>query len=397
MSDLHISDAEAAALLPLPSSDANKYTRGTLHVIGGSARYPGAAALAARASQRMGTGYTQVWCAPESIATVRAQGSSLVVRAWDAQELDQALRKAKCGEGHPSAVLIGCGFDGKSLHELQLLRIVLAHAVPAVIDAGALSGLAHLVAREGLDFLHARAAAEDCAAEDCAARAAAEDCAARAAAEGGAAEDAAAEDYGARAAAEDGAVEGGASLVLTPHAGEANRLMNALNEEYVKVWKGEHLDACDEAGRNDGCESRDTTCKGNIERMALSGRRNDGCESRDAIPFSTARLLSDAYAATVVLKGPQTVIARGDGTYLMSRGTAALAKAGTGDVLAGIIGSLLCQGVAPEKAGYLGALLHARAGWHAAQDLTSVCVIPEDVVAYLPHAIRECLAARASA
>ena len=387
MSDLHISDAEAAALLPLPSSDANKYTRGTLHVIGGSARYPGAAALAARASQRMGTGYTQVWCAPESIATVRAQGSSLVVRAWDAQELDQALRKAKCGEGHPSAVLIGCGFDGKSLHELQLLRIVLAHAVPAVIDAGALSGLAHLVAREGLDFLHARAAAED----------------------------------GIACAAARAAAGGGASLVLTPHAGEANRLMNALAKEYIDAWKGEHLDACDEAGRNDGCESRDATCKGNIERMALSGgrndgcksrdatckgniermalsgRRNDGCESRDAIPFSTARLLSDAYAATVVLKGPQTVIARGDDTYLMSRGTAALAKAGTGDVLAGIIGSLLCQGVAPEKAGYLGALLHARAGWHAAQDLTSVCVIPEDVVAYLPHAIRECLAARTSA
>ena len=387
MSDLHISDAEAAALLPLPSSDANKYTRGTLHVIGGSARYPGAAALAARASQRMGTGYTQVWCAPESIATVRAQGSSLVVRAWDAQELDQALRKAKCGEGHPSAVLIGCGFDGKSLHELQLLRIVLAHAVPAVIDAGALSGLAHLVAREGLDFLHARAAAED----------------------------------GIACAAARAAAEGGASLVLTPHAGEANRLMNALAKEYIDAWKGEHLDACNEprrndgcesrdatckgniermalsGRRNDGCESRDATCKGNIERMALSGRRNDGCESRDAIPFSTARLLSDAYAATVVLKGPQTVIARGDDTYLMSRGTAALAKAGTGDVLAGIIGSLLCQGVAPEKAGYLGALLHARAGWHAAQDLTSVCVIPEDVVAYLPHAIRECLAARASA
>ena len=363
MSDLHISDAEAAALLPLPSSDANKYTRGTLHVIGGSARYPGAAALAARASQRMGTGYTQVWCAPESIATVRAQGSSLVVRAWDAQELDQALRKAKCGEGHPSAVLIGCGFDGKSLHELQLLRIVLAHAVPAVIDAGALSGLAHLVAREGLDFLHARAAAED----------------------------------GIACAAARAAAEGGASLVLTPHAGEANRLMNALAKEYIDAWKGEHLDACNEPRRNDGCESRDATCKGNIERMALSGRRNDGCESRDAIPFSTARLLSDAYAATVVLKGPQTVIARGDDTYLMSRGTAALAKAGTGDVLAGIIGSLLCQGVAPEKAGYLGALLHARAGWHAAQDLTSVCVIPEDVVAYLPHAIRECLAARTSA
>ena len=48
---------ELVALLPLPADDANKYTRGRLVVVAGSARYPGAACLAACAGQRAGAGY----------------------------------------------------------------------------------------------------------------------------------------------------------------------------------------------------------------------------------------------------------------------------------------------------------------------------------------------------
>ena len=51
---------ELVALLPLPADDANKYTRGRLVVVAGSARYPGAACLAACAGQRAGAGYTEV-------------------------------------------------------------------------------------------------------------------------------------------------------------------------------------------------------------------------------------------------------------------------------------------------------------------------------------------------
>lgn len=52
---------ELVALVPLPADDANKYTRGTLTAVVGSERYPGAACLAAYASQRMGAGYTRVF------------------------------------------------------------------------------------------------------------------------------------------------------------------------------------------------------------------------------------------------------------------------------------------------------------------------------------------------
>lgn len=74
---------QVAALLPWPDDLANKYSRGKLTLIAGCADYPGAACLAAVASQRMGAGYTEVACSPESVAAVRAASPSLVVRAWD--------------------------------------------------------------------------------------------------------------------------------------------------------------------------------------------------------------------------------------------------------------------------------------------------------------------------
>ncbi len=99
--------------------------------------------------------------------------------------------------------------------------------------------------------------------------------------------------------------------------------------------------------------------------------------------------LARAYRALIVLKGPITFIADAQGIVeTMDRGTAALAKAGTGDVLAGIIGALLAQGLAPRDAAALGCALHAEAGRAAAQELTEICVSAEDVIAALPQAVR---------
>lgn len=65
----------------------------------------------------------------------------------------------------------------------------------------------------------------------------------------------------------------------------------------------------------------------------------------------------------VVLKGAQTVIAAPDGHVAVSPFTVpALATAGSGDVLAGLIGALLAQGAAPFDAACLGVYLHGRAG-----------------------------------
>ena len=100
-----------------------------------------------------------------------------------------------------------------------------------------------------------------------------------------------------------------------------------------------------------------------------------------------AMCLANAFKATIVLKGPDTEIVSGERAYLMTEGTAALSKAGTGDVLAGIIGSLLAQRLDGFSAAVLGTTLHARAGLRAEKEFGIISVLPEDVVESLPGAI----------
>lgn len=111
-------------------------------------------------------------------------------------------------------------------------------------------------------------------------------------------------------------------------------------------------------------------------------------------PSRLAMLLSLAYGVVVVLKGPDTWISDGEESYRMDEGTPALAKAGTGDVLAGMVGSLLAQGLDPFDACVLATTLHARAARFAAQEQTSISVIPEDVIEHLPKAIMSLKAQR---
>lgn len=77
---------------------------------------------------------------------------------------------------------------------------------------------------------------------------------------------------------------------------------------------------------------------------------------------AAARELADQLRCTVLLKGPTTVVAGPDGpTFVIDHGDERLATAGSGDVLAGMIGALLAGGVGPERAGAAAAWLHAEA------------------------------------
>jgi len=84
----------------------------------------------------------------------------------------------------------------------------------------------------------------------------------------------------------------------------------------------------------------------------------------------------------VVLKGAFTVVAEPTGkTAVVPVATAALARAGTGDVLAGIIVGLRAQGVGPYEAALAGAWIHAQAGLHAARRLgNTASVLAGDVL-----------------
>lgn len=104
-------------------------------------------------------------------------------------------------------------------------------------------------------------------------------------------------------------------------------------------------------------------------------------------PERDAQSLSRAYGALVVLKGPNTVIAYEDKTHVITSGTSALAKAGTGDVLAGMVTGLLAQGLDPLDAALLGVELHAQAGIVASHKVGPISVCAEDVLYAIPGAI----------
>lgn len=274
------------SLLPVPSPDANKYSRGKLVLVAGSAGYPGAACLAVAAAGRMGAGYTEAFCVAETLPVLRAWRPSAVARCWDAfsaEAVNEAARR------HPVAVAAGSGMAGAAPHEVALVLKVLRQVeAPVLADGGALAVLAT--------------------------------------AEG-------------RAAAQHRADKGW-PLVLTPHGGEAARLARGA-------------------------------------RVSAEG------------PQQLAEALAAAYGCTVVLKGPETFVAQpGRAAIIMAHGTPALAKAGTGDVLAGTVGALLAQGLAPADAAALGTWLHAEAGRIAAERLGAISVMAEDVAEALPLAIQ---------
>ena len=92
---------------------------------------------------------------------------------------------------------------------------------------------------------------------------------------------------------------------------------------------------------------------------------------------------------TLVLKGHRTLIAKNGEIYENQTGNSGMAKGGAGDVLSGIIGSLLAQGVSPFKAAVMGVYLHGRAGDIAAEKLTKTAMLPSDIIDCLPQVFSE--------
>ncbi len=98
------------------------------------------------------------------------------------------------------------------------------------------------------------------------------------------------------------------------------------------------------------------------------------------------------WSATVLLKGNHTVVAEPGGRLAVNpTGVPALASGGTGDVLTGLAGALLAQGLEPFDAARLAAWVHGRAGALAAAALSPVSVAAGDVAEHLPAAFRELL------
>ncbi|AZG73505.1 NAD(P)H-hydrate dehydratase [Shewanella livingstonensis] len=104
-----------------------------------------------------------------------------------------------------------------------------------------------------------------------------------------------------------------------------------------------------------------------------------------------ANIAAKQYKTVVVLKGQHTVISDGERVFINPTGNSALAKAGTGDVLTGMIAGFCAQGASPINAACLGVYLHGLAGDIAAKDLSQYSVLASDLLNYIPQAILKVL------
>ncbi len=100
------------------------------------------------------------------------------------------------------------------------------------------------------------------------------------------------------------------------------------------------------------------------------------------------KLAQEKFQCIVLLKGHQTLVRRSNRTYKILSGNSALAKSGTGDVLAGMITALRAQGLSSVRAALLGAYLHgACANLWVARRKDSLSLTASDVIESLPEVI----------
>lgn len=300
------------ALLP----DAHKYSAGTVSVVAGSPRYLGAAELACRGAWRGGAGLVTLVAPVRTAAswpeTVHVQHD---LRSWPPPGLSVK---------HAASMVIGPGLTPADLTELSAM---LAWAPgPVVLDATALDP-AYLT--PALDLAHPTPALQAPSAHHRGQQRPPEN-----------------GPDGAETTSDETATAGRTRLVLTPHAGEAARLLAGIT---------------------------------NADGGALVRRD----------PIAAALRIARTYHAVVVLKGPTSVVAAPSGRVAVSTaGSPAMASGGTGDVLAGLIGALAAR---PEGAtalferACLATWLHGTAGELAAAALGG-SLLASDLVQHLPEA-----------
>ena len=104
--------------------------------------------------------------------------------------------------------------------------------------------------------------------------------------------------------------------------------------------------------------------------------------------MEAAKILAQELGCIVLLKGHRTCITDGEKGYLNQTGNPGMAVGGSGDVLAGIIVSLLGQGIAPLEAASAGAWLHGAAGDLCAEELGQYGMLPTDMLQKLPRLLK---------
>ncbi|MDK2972962.1 MAG: ADP-dependent NAD(P)H-hydrate dehydratase / NAD(P)H-hydrate epimerase [Candidatus Sumerlaeota bacterium] len=289
ITDRTMTMAEAAELLPVRPIDGHKGTFGTVAVCAGSARLPGAAALAGLGALRSGAGLVRMHV-PGAVRPVvagllpevtfhigggesRSELTPLAYSEWDSLLLD------------PNALVFGPGVTMHDGPHAFMVHLLDTYKGPTVIDA------------DGLNLL---AAHKDIA----------------------------------------GAIH--SNVVLTPHPGEMARLLRRTTDQVQK----NRWEAAREAAKRFNC--------------------------------------------TVAFKGWGTLVATPDGVVThVPTGNTALSRGGSGDLLAGMIGGLMAQKLAPTHAACLGAFVVGMAADIVVRDVSARGVLVRESADKIPLAFRE--------
>lgn len=110
--------------------------------------------------------------------------------------------------------------------------------------------------------------------------------------------------------------------------------------------------------------------------------------SRDPERVRAAEELAKELSCIVLRKGHETIITDGSRTYINHTGNPGMAVGGSGDLLAGILVSLLGQGIAPFEAAACAAWLHGRAGDLCAERVGQYGMLPSDMLDVLPRLMK---------
>jgi NAD(P)H-hydrate epimerase len=118
-----------------------------------------------------------------------------------------------------------------------------------------------------------------------------------------------------------------------------------------------------------------------------------GAKEVSAGRLRSARKAAEEHDCCVLLKGSDTLVACGDRVAVNSTGDVALATAGTGDVLSGVIGALLSRGMDAYEAARAGAWVHGRAAelWLEETAWPAESLVATDLLPHLPSALGELL------
>jgi len=282
------SDAMRGILPPRAPAD-HKGTFGHLLVVAGSRGQSGAAVLAARGALRSGAGLVTLACPASAQAIVAPQQAEVMTAALPEPATGAVARRATAEIAglltERDALAIGPGLGTEKETRDCVLATMSKATVPVVVDAAGLDALVKADVRKLRG-------------------------------------------------------EKRAALVLTPHPGEAARLLDT------------------------------NTAKVQADRLGA------------------ARKLAERLGAVVVLKGHRTLVASPDGRVSVnSTGNPCMATGGTGDVLAGMLGALLARRIPARDAARLAAYVHGDAGDRAAALRGGEGMTAGDLLEQVPRAL----------